>query len=80
MLVRHVQSGRTTSYTGVVCKAADARYRLIIVIAGIHNDLHNQTQLCFNADHRLQPATPHPDIASVGGYLDVANVPGFPPA
>ncbi|MEC9346638.1 MAG: Z1 domain-containing protein [Pseudomonadota bacterium] len=44
MVVGHVQSGKTANYTGLVCKAADAGYRLIIVVAGIHNNLRNQTQ------------------------------------
>lgn len=44
MVVGHVQSGKTANYTGLLCKAADAGYRLIIVIAGIHNNLRNQTQ------------------------------------
>lgn len=44
MVVGHVQSGKTANYTGLVCKAADAGYRLIIVIAGIHSNLRNQTQ------------------------------------
>jgi hypothetical protein len=41
MVVGHVQSGKTANYTGLVCKAADAGYRLIV---GIHNNLRNQTQ------------------------------------
>ena len=44
MVVGHVQSGKTANYTGLICKAADAGYRVIIVIAGIHNNLRNQTQ------------------------------------
>ena len=44
MVVGHVQSGKTANYTGLVCKAADAGYRVIVVIAGIHNNLRNQTQ------------------------------------
>lgn len=44
MVVGHVQSGKTANYTGLVCKAADAGYRLIVIIAGIHNNLRNQTQ------------------------------------
>ena len=40
----HVQSGKTTNYIGLICKAADAGYKVIIVIAGIHNSLRNQTQ------------------------------------
>lgn len=44
MVVGNVQSGKTANYTGLICKAADAGYRLIIVIAGMHNNLRNQTQ------------------------------------
>lgn len=44
MVVGNVQSGKTQNYAGLVCKAADAGYRLIVVIAGIHNNLRNQTQ------------------------------------
>ncbi len=45
MVVGHVQSGKTANYTGLIAKAADAGYGLIIVIAGIHNSLRNQTQV-----------------------------------
>ena len=45
MVMGHVQSGKTANYTGLICKAADAGYKVIIVIAGIHNNLRNQTQL-----------------------------------
>jgi hypothetical protein len=45
MVVGHVQSGKTANYTGLICKAADAGYKLIVIIAGIHNNLRNQTQL-----------------------------------
>ena len=44
MVVGHVQSGKTANYTGLVCKAADAGYKLIVIVAGIHNNLRSQTQ------------------------------------
>ncbi len=44
MVVGHVQSGKTANYIGLVAKAADAGYRVIVIIAGIHNNLRNQTQ------------------------------------
>lgn len=44
MVVGHVQSGKTANYIGLIGKAADAGYRLIVVIAGVHNNLRNQTQ------------------------------------
>lgn len=45
LVVGHVQSGKTGHYSGLVCKAADSGYKLIIVLAGIHNSLRSQTQL-----------------------------------
>ena len=44
MVMGHVQSGKTGNYIGVVTKAADAGYRVIIIMAGVHNKLRNQTQ------------------------------------
>lgn len=44
LVVGHVQSGKTAHFTGVVAKAIDAGYRLIIVLAGMHDILRNQTQ------------------------------------
>ncbi|MHA4844538.1 Z1 domain-containing protein [Flavitalea antarctica] len=45
LVVGQVQSGKTSNYTGVICKAADAGFKFIIVLAGIHNNLRSQTQL-----------------------------------
>jgi hypothetical protein len=45
LVVGHVQSGKTANYTGLICKAADTGFNLIIVLAGIHNNLRSQTQL-----------------------------------
>lgn len=44
MVIGHVQSGKTGNFTGLLCKAADAGYKFIIVIAGGMNNLRNQTQ------------------------------------
>lgn len=44
MVVGNVQSGKTANYAGLINKATDAGYKLIIVIAGIHNSLRAQTQ------------------------------------
>ena len=45
LVVGHVQSGKTVNYTGLICKAADAVYKIIIVLAGSHNNLRSQTQV-----------------------------------
>ena len=44
MVMGHVQSGKTTNYAALICKAADAGYRIIILLAGITNSLRRQTQ------------------------------------
>lgn len=44
LVIGHVQSGKTANYIGLLSKAADAGYKFIIVIAGIHNNLRTQTQ------------------------------------
>ena len=44
LVVASVQSGKTANYIGLICRAADAGYRIIIVMAGVHNVLRNQTQ------------------------------------
>lgn len=45
LVVGQVQSGKTSNYTGLICKAVDAGYKLIIVLAGMYNNLRSQTQL-----------------------------------
>lgn len=44
MVMGHVQSGKTTNYSALICKAADAGYKIIILLTGITNSLRAQTQ------------------------------------
>jgi hypothetical protein len=44
MVMGNVQMGKTTNYSALICKAADAGYRVIILLAGITNSLRTQTQ------------------------------------
>lgn len=60
MVVGQVQSGKTGNYIGLINKSADAGYKLIIVLAGMHDSLRSQTQiridegfLGFNSQHSL---------------------------
>jgi len=48
LVVGHVQSGKTANYSGLVCKALDAGYRIVIVMAGLLNSLRKQTQGRFD--------------------------------
>ncbi|MDH6132793.1 hypothetical protein P3T37_002179 [Kitasatospora sp. MAA4] len=45
LVVGYVQSGKTTNFTALIAKAADAGYKFFIVLAGVHNGLRRQTQL-----------------------------------
>jgi len=45
LVMGNVQSGKTQTYIGIVTKAADAGYKVIVVLAGLHNNLRSQTQV-----------------------------------
>lgn len=68
LIVGHVQSGKTGHYTGLVCKAADAGYKVIIVLAGLHNNLRSQTQIRLEEGFLgyETPVTDHPIRIGVG--------------
>ena len=61
LVVGHVQSGKTGHYSGLVCKAADAGYKIIIVLAGLHNNLRSQTQM--RLDEAFLGYETHPDAS-----------------
>lgn len=44
LVLGHVQSGKTTNFLSVIAKAADAGFRLFIVLTGITDNLRQQTQ------------------------------------
>ena len=45
MVVGDVQAGKTGNYTGLICKATDAGYKVIIILTGLNNNLRSQTQI-----------------------------------
>ena len=44
LVLGYVQSGKTTNFISTIAQAADAGYRLIIVLSGVTNNLRKQTQ------------------------------------
>lgn len=44
LIIGDVQSGKTATYTGLICKAADAGYKVVILLTGITENLRKQTQ------------------------------------
>ena len=45
LLIGDVQSGKTSNYLGLMCKAADAGYKVIILLSGRIESLRMQTQV-----------------------------------
>jgi len=50
MVMGSVQSGKTANFTALICKAMDAGYKFVVVLAGIHNSLRSQTQDRLNEE------------------------------
>lgn len=44
LVVGDVQSGKTASYSALICKAADAGYRMVILLSGTLENVRRQTQ------------------------------------
>lgn len=75
LVVGHVQSGKTGHYSGLICKAADAGYKIIIVLAGLHNNLRSQTQMRLDEAFLGYETRPnHDDIRPIG----VSEIDGDP--
>ena len=80
MVVGNVQSGKTANYTALICKAADVGYKVIVVIAGIHNNLRTQTQVRIDEgfvgfDSSRMLAAPRPDKRVGVGLFDPSRRP-----
>ena len=71
MVMGHVQSGKTTNYTALICKAADAGYRIIILLAGLTNSLRAQTQQRLDETFIGRKSIFRPDVLDEG--LNILN-------
>lgn len=78
LVVGHVQSGKTGHYTGLLCKAADAGYKIVIVLAGLHNNLRSQTQMRLDEGF-LGYATPVVDRPAIIGAGEFDPDPAIKP-
>jgi hypothetical protein len=74
LVIGHVQSGKTANYAGLIARAADAGYKFIIVIAGIHNNLRRQTQARIDAAFIGRSSNPE-NRQTIGVGRLVANYP-----
>lgn len=71
LVMGHVQMGKTTNYSALISKAADAGYRIIIVLAGMTNSLRYQTQV--RLDKTFVGKSSVSDAAHAK-YYDVATI------
>ena len=82
LVVGGVQSGKTSNILGLICRAADAGYLLIVVLAGMHNNLRSQTQLRIDEGFLGFDTQVRQEIKSVEagnaphGTLGVGTLPG----
>ena len=81
MVMGHVQSGKTTNYTALLCKAADAGYRIIILLAGLTNSLRAQTQQRLDETFIGRQSVFRPDVTDEGfsilNYATKRRIPFF---
>ena len=79
MIVGEVQSGKTANYIGLINKAIDSGYKLIIVLAGMHNSLRSQTQMRVNEGVLGFDAPPDAiiNMAKPKKRTGVGNLPNF---
>ncbi|MCM3671072.1 Z1 domain-containing protein [Mesobacillus maritimus] len=68
LVLGYVQSGKTANFTGLINKAFDLGYKLIVVLSGIHNDLRAQTQL------RLEEEVVGSAVDKEGNPVGVAQI------
>ena len=79
LVVGHVQSGKTGNYSGLVCKAADAGYKIIIVLAGLHNNLRSQTQIRLEESFLGYETSPKGDAVKPFGVAEIDSDPKIHP-
>ena len=79
LVVGHVQSGKTMNFTSLICKASDAGFNLIIILAGIHNNLRSQTQTRLDEEF-LGFDTQYKRVYDTNGEftIGVGNIGGYP--
>lgn len=63
LVIGYVQSGKTANFTGLIAKAVDEGYRIIIVLAGMYTNLRVQTQLRLQKDLGLDTVRERSGVA-----------------
>ena len=78
MVIGSVQSGKTANYIGVLNKAVDCGYKVIVVLAGMLDSLRCQTQLRID-DGLVGRTIEEENGTLVGRTVGVGNISGDRP-
>lgn len=79
MVVGEVQSGKTSNYIEMICKAADAGYKFIVVLTGMTNSLRAQAQLRFDEGFLGWDSRLHLELDTANKFVGVGTLLGEPP-
>jgi len=78
LVVGYVQSGKTANFTGVINKAIDSGYRVIVVLSGMHKNLRSQTQMRIDEEVIGRDTSDQAQVKRIGvttlpneGYINV---------
>ena len=74
MVVGHVQSGKTANFIGVVNKASDVGYELIIILAGMQETLRSQTQERVDEGYIGQDSSKKNSVDFAESLIGVGNL------
>ncbi|BAF73365.1 Z1 domain-containing protein [Sulfurovum sp. NBC37-1] len=74
MVVGHVQSGKTANFIGVVNKASDVGYELIVILAGMQETLRSQTQERVDEGYIGQDSSKKNSVDFAESLIGVGNL------
>jgi len=72
----NVQSGKTSNYSALINKAADAGYKYIIVLGGLNKNLRSQTQISLEKNftgYQTDESEDSKGNIGVGNYPNLSN-------
>lgn len=78
LVVGNVQSGKTSNYSGLICKALDAGYKLVIILAGMHKSLRSQTQTRIDRGIIGFDTAKSPVYNENNAWIGVGTLPSWP--
>ena len=77
--VDHPKTARASQHLQGVCKAADAGYKVIIVLAGLHNNLRSQTQIRLEESFLGYETSANRDHGKLIGVAEIDSDPDIHP-